>query len=136
MRREGGFSLVETLIAAFILVFGMLSIAQLLTTSVRMHQLARNSEEGARLALAKFEQLSKLDFATAQAVQVTAASPDPLATDVAGHCDVPSTGFTRRWSVQAGPTATTRVVVVRLVPRSTDRRMTKPLDVTTIIRQW
>jgi hypothetical protein len=134
--RENGVTLAETLIAAAILVTGLLGIAQLMASSVQIHQLARNSEEASRLVTAKLEQLSKLDFATSAAVQITPSSPDSLSTNVANYFDSPTTGFTRRWRVQAGPIANTRLVTVRMLPLSRDLRLTKPLDVTSIIRRW
>jgi hypothetical protein len=134
--RANGVSLVETLIAAAILVFGLLSIAQLLGTSVRGHQLARNSEEASRLVIAKIEQLEKLTFASDAAIQITPGGAASLDANVTNYFDAPITGFTRRWSVAAGPTSNTRLVTIRVVPTSNDRNLTKPITVTTVIRSW
>lgn len=135
-RRSDGVTLVETLIAAAILVFGLLAIAQLLGVSVRGHQLARNSEEAARLVVAKIEQLEKLDFAADAAIQITPGGTASLDNNVANYFDSPTTGFTRRWSVSAGPTAKTRVVTVRMTPSSGSRNITKPVTITTVVRSW
>lgn len=135
-RRSDGVTLVETLIAAAILVFGLLSIAQLLGASIRGHQLARSGEEASGLAIAKIEQLQKLNFATDAAVQITPVSPDSLDSNVTNYYDTPTTGFTRRWKVTAGPAANTRLVSVRLIPPSADRNITKSVSFTTIIRSW
>jgi len=135
-RSAAGVSLVETLIAAVILVFGLLAIAQLLTVSIRGHQLARNWEEASRLAVAKIEQLEKLNFATDAAVQITPSSPNSLDNNVTNYFDNPTTGFTRRWKVLAGPTSNTRQVSVRLTPTTSDRNLAKVFSFTTIIRSW
>ncbi|MCX6537353.1 MAG: hypothetical protein NT151_00255 [Acidobacteria bacterium] len=137
-RRSDGVTLIETLIAATILVFGLLAIAQLLGVSVRGHQLARNSENAARLAVAKIEQLEKLDFAADAAIQITPGGTVSLDNNLANYFDNPTAGFTRRWSVAAGPTANnkTRVVTVRMTPSSGNRGITKPVTITTIVRSW
>lgn len=129
-------SLTETLIAALVMVIGLLGLAQLLGTAIQMHQLTRNTEEATRLATVKLEQLAKLTFATDPAVQVSPAVPDPLTTNVANYFDTPSAVYSRRWRVEAGPTATTRLVTVRVAPITGDRRLAKPVDLTSIIREW
>jgi hypothetical protein len=77
----------------------------------------------------------KLNFDTAPEVQVTGS--DSLNNDVANYFDMPAgTQFTRRWLVEAGPVARTRKVTVRMVPAQTSRLLYKPVQLTTIIRQW
>lgn len=139
--RERGFTLVEVLVAMLILTGGLVAVAQLLAMTIRMHQLARNTAEATRLADAKFEELMKLNFAAAPAVQVSAPAPDPLEGNVANYFDVPTnTGssnvYTRRWRVQAGPTATTRLVTVRIVPGQSSVLTFRIVELTTLIRQW
>jgi len=135
-RDDRGVTLIETMIAALIMVVGLLGLAQVLGTALQLHVLTRNVEEASRLASVKFEQLAKLNFATDAPVQISAASPDPLTTNVANYFDNPSTGFTRRWRVQTGPTANTRLVTVSMVPLGADQRMAKAVVLTSIIRQW
>ena len=135
-RRADGVTLVETLIAAAILVVGLLSIAQLLGVSFRGHQLARNGEEAARLAIAKVEQLEKLNFLTDAAIQITPASPDSLTANVANYFDAPTANYTRRWKVAAGPTANTRLVSVQLTPTNGDRKIATTFSFSTIVRSW
>ena len=102
-----------------------------------MHQLAAETTDATRLANAKLEELMKLNFAADPAIQITPVGLDPLAQNVPNYFDVPVAGvYTRRWLVQAGPTATTRLVTMRLVPAQTDRRIAKPVDLTTVVRQW
>jgi len=136
LARADGVTLVETLIAATILVFGLLAIAQLLGVSIKQHQLARNNEEASRLAIAKIEDLQKLDFAADAAIQITPTSPNSLTTNVANYFDNPTPNFTRRWKVKAGPTANTRQVSVRMAPTTGDTSAAHVFTFTSIVRQW
>lgn len=130
-----GFTLVEVVFAIFVLTVGLVALAQLLVVSVRMHQLSRNTEVATQLAETKFEELMKLNFTTEPSVQITGA--DSLNNDVANYFDVPDgLPFTRRWLVEAGPVDRTRRVTVRMVPLQTDLLIYKPVQLTTIIRQW
>ena len=136
-RSNAGFTLVEVVFSIFVLVVGLVAMAQLLAVSVRMHQLSRNTEVATQLAEAKFEELMKLNFTTAAAVQVTPLGSDSLNDNVANYFDTPAgTLYTRRWLVEAGPIDRTRRVTVRMVPAQTDRLLYKPVQLTTIIRQW
>jgi hypothetical protein len=63
-------------------------------------------------------------------------APDPLEQNVASYFDTPTLSYTRRWRVAAGPTATTRIVTIRVVPTQTDLRMAKEVEITALIRQW
>ena len=137
VRSETGVTLVEVLIATVILTVGLVAGAQLLWISIQMHQLAAETTDATRLANAKLEELMKLNFAADPAIQITPVGLDPLTQNVPNYFDVPVAGvYTRRWLVQAGPTATTRLVTVRLVPDQTDRRTAKSVDLTTVVRQW
>lgn len=129
--------MVETLIATTVLLIGLLGTAQLLLVSLRMNDLGRNTTDATRLARTKFDELMKLNFTTAASVQITPTSPDALAQNVTNYFDTPVAGvFTRRWRVQAGPTANTRVLTVRVVPTQTSALVTKTVELTTVIRSW
>jgi hypothetical protein len=78
----------------------------------------------------------KLNLATAPAVQITPASPDSLTTNVASHFDSPQTAITRRWRVQPGPSANTRVLTVRVINARARQHGAAQIDLSTIIRQW
>ena len=134
---QTGSSLVAVLISTLILLVGLVGGAQMLTVSVQMHQLSRHSTDATRLAQTKIEELAKLDFATAAAVQISPAQPDPLTANIANYFDSTAGGlFTRRWRVDAGPLPTTRLLTVRVSPVTTSLQMGKAIDLTTIIRAW
>ena len=135
-RGDAGVTLIEVMFAVIVLSVGLLAGAQLLSISLQTHQLSRTTTDSARLASEKVEQLMKLDFGADPAIQISAANPDPLNQNVAGYFDSPLPGFTRRWRVQAGPTANTRLVTVRLVPAPTDLRLARPVVIETIVRDW
>ena len=116
---------------------GMLAIAQLLAAGVQMHQLGRNTDAATQLAQAKFEELMKMNFNTAPAVQITPGGVDSLAANTANYFDIPpGNEYTRRWRVQAGPTARSRLVTVRVQPTQISRLTYRPIEITTILREW
>jgi hypothetical protein len=126
----------EVLIAVGILTVGLLGSAQLLVVTTQTHMLARETTDATRLTQAKVEQLMKANFGTDPSVQISAVSPDPLEQNVTSYFDMPTLSYTRRWRVAAGPTATTRIVTIRVVPTQTDLRMAKEVEITALIRQW
>jgi prepilin-type N-terminal cleavage/methylation domain-containing protein len=134
IRDDRGFTLIEVMVAAVVLTVALVALAELLAVSVKMHQLGRNSAQAARLAQDKFEQLMKLNFGTAPSIQVNNANT--LGANTANYFDVPaSSGYTRRWRVQAGPGGNTalRTVTVRLVA---DVRVGSDFEVTQVVRSW
>ncbi len=121
------------MIAMTIFLVASLGIAQLLTMTTRMHVHAQNTAEATRLAESKLEELGALDFATDPSIQITTA--DTLSQDVADYFDTPDTNVTRRWTVIAGPTATTRTITVRVIDGEggTGERA---VDLSSVLRQW
>jgi Tfp pilus assembly protein PilV len=122
------------MVAAVILTVALVALAQLLAVSVKMHQLGRNSAQATRLAQDKFEELMKLNFGTAPAIQVN--NTNTLGANTANYFDVPAnSGYTRRWRVQAGPggNAALRTVTVRLVA---DVRVGADFEITEVLRSW
>ena len=129
-----GASLIEVLVATLVLTIGLVGMAQLMGMSILMHLNAREATTATQLAQAKVDELMKVNLATAPAVQITPASPDSLTTNVANYFDSPQAAITRRWRVQAGPAANTRILTVRVI--NTRARQGGQIDVSTIIRQW
>ena len=129
-RSDGGFSLVEVLVAMLILTIGMIAIAALLAVTTQMAMGAREAARSTRLAQDKVDELMKLNFTTAPAVAIGG----DLTLDVANYSETPDDGITLRWAVTAGPTDDLRVLTLRVVNlRSEQYRQT---DLTTIIREW
>ena len=135
-RDDGGFTLAEVLIAVTVLTVGLLGTAQLLALTMHTHLRARETTTATRLVNAKIEEFMKTNFATDPSVQVSGSAPDPLEQNVTNYFDLPGPTYTRRWRVQAGPTGTTRLVTIRLVPAQTDVQMATQVEMTTVIRQW
>jgi Tfp pilus assembly protein PilV len=132
-RGDGGFSLVEVLVATLLLTTAFVAMAQLLGISTVMHSDARQASTGTQLAQAKIDELMKLNMTTDAAVQVTGGNS--LSANVANYFDQPQQGITRRWQVEAGPTADTRVLRVRVVNRGA-RQYGSQIQLTTMLRQW
>ena len=155
---DRGFTLIEVLIAMVILTIALVSMAELMAITLRMQQLGRNQTLAMRLAQDKVDELMTRNFAFAQ---LTVGGS--LTADVANHFDVPAAGtagnlqYRRRWLVEAlnqGDTVqvtvgnppvvtntaigagTTRRVTVRVIPITTDRRISNPVDLVTIVRCW
>ena len=129
---ERGFTLVETIVAAAILMVALVALAELLAVSVRMHQIGRDSASAARLAQDKFEEMMKMNFFTNPAVQIGGG----LDANTANHFDAPAnSGYTRRWSVAAGPGANPRlrIVTVRVIA---NLQVGLPFEVTQVVRSW
>ena len=115
-----------------VFLVGSVAVAQLLAVTTQMHLVSENSTQATSLGQQKFDELMKLDLAADAAVQLSAANT--LTINTANYFDTPGPAVIRRWSVQPGPTATTRLVTVRVIDGqgSMSRRT---VDLTTVIRQ-
>ena len=118
-----------------VLTTGLIAIAGMLLVTTEMQVGAREVTRSTRLAQGKIDELMKLNFATAAAIQVTPVGTDSLASNVANYFDTPTANITRRWIVQNGPAASTRILTVRVVNLGA-RQYGRQIDVTTVMRQW
>ena len=117
-----------------VFLVGSVAVAQLLAVTTQMHLVSQNStQQATRLVQQKFDELMKLDFAADASVQISAANT--LTADTANYFDNPGPTVTRRWTVQAGPTATARLVTVRVIDGQGSMSQ-RTVDLTTVIRQW
>jgi len=132
--REGGFTLIEVVVAAGILIVGLLSLAQLLGVSIRAESLARNGAEATRLAQGQLDALMKANFDSDPRVQVTPTGTDSLTADVANYFTNPTPRATLRWRVSAGP-AGTRVIQIRVIMPVGTTTM-RIIDLTSLLRRW
>jgi|GEM_PF-1265008 len=111
--QQGGFTLIECLIAMVITLVGLLAVANLIVVGIRLQTESRDSTAAMALARAKIEQLQ--NYAPAAPQRVRGGS---LTTDTIGYFDTPDTRFTRRWQVEINPTdagvpsGTQRITVV------------------------
>jgi type II secretory pathway pseudopilin PulG len=132
MTRDQGFSLVEVLVGTLLLVIALVSLVQLLAVSTLTHHDAGEAARATYEAQSKIDELMQTDF-DAPAVQITGA--DTLGRNVANYFDTPSDTITRRWRVQPGPIANTRLVSVRVLNRQA-RQYGRQIDLATVIREW
>lgn len=128
--REGGFTLIEVLIATVILTIALVSIAELMAITLRMQMMGRNETSAIRFAQSKVDELVAVNFTNA-----TVAVGGSLTTDATSYFDTPAGGYTRRWQIEeiAGETRV-RTLTVRIVPTSNDRRTNAQVELVTIIR--
>ena len=118
-----------------IVTIGLISMAQLMAVSTIAHSDARETSLATELGQAKLDELMKADLDSDPRVQVTPVGPDSLEQNVNNYFDNPDTEITRRWKVDNGPTADTRIITVRVInPRA--RQAGSEMDFTTIIREW
>ena len=130
-RGQGGFSLVETMVASLVLVVGLVGMAQLLAVATVMHSDARQATTATLLAQSKIDELMRLN-SLASAV----LPGGDLDADVADHFDSPQEGITRRWLVVADtPVVGTRLLTVK-VENLGGRVYGREQELTTVIRQW
>ena len=106
MTQARGFTLVEAVVAAAIVITALASITQLVVLSRQAATAARARSTATLLAVDKIEEL--------RGAWPTVSSPsDSLDRDIDGFCD--RTGvFTRRWSIQPLPSNPTTAVVVQV----------------------
>src|SRR5688500_17378561 len=82
---DRGFTLVEVLIAAMLLMVALAAMSQLVAVTIVQHSDARRRGDSARQAQRKLDELMKLDLATAAAVQITGVNS--LAANTANYFD-------------------------------------------------
>ena len=98
-----GFSVVEAVIAAAIVLTGVLSLAQLAVAGARASSVSAARSIAVLLAVDKLEDLRSRPT-------LASSPPNALDRDVDGFADWPP-GWTRRWSVQPLPVGTGGAVV-------------------------
>jgi hypothetical protein len=133
---QAGFSLTEVMVTTFIVVFGLVALAQLLAVTLQMHASAANSAQATRFAQDKVDELHRMNYLTAPQLQPTPTGVDSLGGNVTNYFDTPTPHVTRRWHVQPGPANTqTRVVTVRVLvsPATPSGRQR---DLTSLVRSW
>lgn len=138
---EGGFTLVEVLVATVILTIALVSMAELMAITLRMQMIGKNETSAVRLAQSKIDELVSVSFTGAAAATVAVSPADSLDTDQPGYFDSPpdATGvvgnFKRRWRIEdVSPYTNVRQLTVRIIPTVNDRRTNAQIELVTFIR--
>lgn len=103
LKNAEGFTLIEILIAMSILMVGLLAIAVMQVSAIRVNSKALSITERATLAQDKLEQLVALPYSDPE-LSLTTGTPRQ-------DTGAPA-GFTLTWTVDAGTIANTKVIIV------------------------
>lgn len=118
-RWQDGFTLVEVLVAAALLMTVWLAAARLFMSSSAANAGARGATLATVLAVEKLEQLRAL---AVDDPALALSPPDAIAIDVDGYHDAPVAQYVRRWSIEPLPSYPgSGVVIAVLVTRTTGR---------------
>jgi Tfp pilus assembly protein PilV len=105
-RANGGFALIEALVAFLVVAFGMLALAGMQTTLARGSDLAKQRSEAVRLAQLKMEELRAYDSIVSGSGTWNYATNIVAGSDAAFTPTNSNTAFTRSWTV-TGPDGST-----------------------------
>ena len=111
--REGGFTLLEVVIAISILTVGLLAVATMQTAAIRGNDIAYSVTESTTWAQDRLEALTALPYTDA-ALSLGTGKADPLSPTPAG--------YTITYDVAAGPIGNTKLITVNVT--RTDRGVT------------
>ena len=81
---QGGFTLIEAIVAMCICTVGLVAMAELMAVTLRLQQLGRNSTSAVRLAQDKVDELTTMNFATNPSVFCGGS----LTTDAGNYSDI------------------------------------------------
>jgi type IV pilus assembly protein PilV len=134
-RGVAGFTLIEIIVAMFILTVGVLGMASILAGTSRRHERSVSHGELTAAAESKLEDLRSAS-ALGSADTVELAEGGSLTSSAADHADSLRTGqarwILRRWTVEDGP-AGTRAVTVRAQPAEAARNDHHALDLSSLV---
>ena len=133
---EAGFTLIELMIAIFVIVIGVLAMSSVTATTIRQQDVTAARTDMAALADNKFEELRGFAGAIARTADTMQLVPGgDLNAAVANHNDVVTErgrAYTRRWLVTAG-VGGTRNVTIRIIPPAMGPRTPQTKDFHTLI---
>lgn len=134
-RGVAGFTLIEIIVAMFILSIGVLGMASILAGTSRRHERSVSHADLTAAAESKLEDLRSAS-ALGSADTVELAEGGSLTTSEADHADSLRTPearwILRRWTVEDGPGGT-RAVTVRVRPAEVARNDHNALDLSSLV---
>jgi type II secretory pathway pseudopilin PulG len=122
--REGGFSLVETLVATALLAMAVVTLAQLFVVATRNNLVARHATYATILAAQKLEELLTRHWADLEPSPEAALRQntrgwvdyiDEFGRALAGDVPHPRSAFVRRWAVQPLPDNPEQALIIQVV---------------------
>ena len=111
-RSDSGFSLLEVLVAATLLIVAVAGVAYVFSAAAAASQSAKRSTRCVMLAMDRIEHLRALPFDDGE---LAVSAGDALAADIEGFHDVLAGGYHRRWSVTPVATHPTDALTLRVV---------------------
>ena len=140
VRLDGGFSLVEVMIATTLLATSLAALAELFAISVSNNTVARNGTFTAVLAAQKMEQLrGSADLAPSTVNTLQANTDgyvdylDPNGNPLEGGTVIPNnTAYIRRWYIEPLPTSLNNTLVLQVLV--TRRRARGPAEAGSVVR--
>jgi len=100
LKKQDGFTLIEVLVALTIFAVGLLAIAAMQTSAIKMNSTGNRLTELSTLGIDRLEDLMSRDYTTDPMLAVGGPYSDPN----------PPAGYNVSWTVANGPTTNTRSI--------------------------